>query len=605
MAINRNPLDEHLVTSAGYAEDYTPSVSKRIAEAIAATTLTALRTRSREAEALLGVVASPSLATCKGRITAAYGRDTVTATDGSTFNRKAADDAIVRAAYHATDAPTSVKAKLAAAIAATTLSTARTRLREAQTALGSGQLPVESVKGQLTVAYARDSVVDTTPAPPPPPPPVEPPPPSGTAPVRPPTTLAPRHKANIYRLPGVTPNQTTPINAAWAACFGPNGTAQAGDQVTLPAGLLRTDGNYDVHKRNISIVAEGALRIEDVNTTHHGLRFMGDAADNVDLFGAGPNARLHLKVVGASGRGDQNQQGMATVLTDPSCDGFVGQDLILEGAKAAGFFAYWAFGITLNRVHVEGALADSFHFTNGSGDVTLLDMSARGCGDDGIGIVQYIGKDRPDQQPRNYRISRFTMYDQTHGRGFAIIGAADIDAEDLRIENSSAAGIIVGREWYGGDWASEPAPVAVRRVRIRNAVLVNCNRGVEDHGSFLAVNDRGDQPRYLNPATGQPWAGTEFADAPDSVKIYPDQDISDVVVTGLHVHNPRADRSVIRGLSYRGGSVNVTIDGVKITGTNSATVELYSGNLPTGSAVTITNVTRGGDAPAPAVVPPF
>lgn len=286
-----------------------------------------------------------------------------------------------------------------------------------------------------------------------------------------------------YEIPGLVSSATSgdnliALNTAIAA-------ALPGDCLLIPAGTYRRSGNVDVPatKSDITIIGAGRDRtiLLGTNLDKHGLRILG--AKNIRV------ESMTLDTVTGGSRTGLNQAGHATLLLDPGTVGFAGQDLLLRGARAAGFFAYRASKYHLNRVEVERSLADAFHNTNGSSDGICTDCVATAPGDDGWAMVAYGGS--AATVPHDFVVTRFRMQGNPNGRGFGIVNAYGLTVNGpTLIEDTSAAGILIARETqYGGTYHP------VRDIRFLGETTINrANHNREDHGAVLIDNPEPSQP---------------------------------------------------------------------------------------------------------------
>jgi hypothetical protein len=261
--------------------------------------------------------------------------------------------------------------------------------------------------------------------------------------------------------------------------------AVTGDCLTIPAGTYRRSGNIDVPATKTGITIMGAGRGSTVllgtSLDRHGFRVLG--AKSIRLQG------MTIDTVTGGTRTGNDQQGHSTLLLDPGTSGFLGQDLLLRGARAAGFFAYRANNYHLHRVEVQNSLADGFHNTNGSYNGTFTDIVATNPGDDGWAMVAYGGS--ASTVPRDFTVTRFSMSGNPHGRGFGIVNSYGLTVHGpTTIRDTSAAGILIARETqYGG--TMHP----VRNIRFLGETRVlRANHNREDHGAVLIDNPEGSQP---------------------------------------------------------------------------------------------------------------
>lgn len=286
-----------------------------------------------------------------------------------------------------------------------------------------------------------------------------------------------------YVVPGLISSTTTGDNTV--AFNNALAAAVEGDCLTVPAGFYRRSGNIDVPstKRNITVMGAGRDQTVLYGTSldKHGFRVLG--ADGVRLQG------MTIDTVTGGTRTGLNQQGNATLLLDPGTDGFLAQDLLLRGARAAAFFAYRASSYHLHRVEARDSLADGFHNANGSQQGVFTDCVTTNSGDDGWAMVAYGGT--VETVPHDFVLTRFTMNGNTWGRGIAVINSYGLTVHGpTLVKDTGAAGIIVARETqYGG--TMHP----VRDVRFLGETrLVATNHKEQDHGAVLLNNPETSQP---------------------------------------------------------------------------------------------------------------
>lgn len=141
-----------------------------------------------------------------------------------------------------------------------------------------------------------------------------------------------------------------------------------------------------------------------------------------------------------------------------------------------------ADGFTLERVRVERSQADGIHLTGGSRNGTVTDVTTVDTGDDGVAVVSY---QRDGAPCRDITVTRARVLGTTWGRGVSVIGGTNITYNDLHVERTSAAGVIVAAE-------SSYTTFAPRGVRINGGTVRNANLGAPDHGAVLVHSDRPD-----------------------------------------------------------------------------------------------------------------
>lgn len=289
-------------------------------------------------------------------------------------------------------------------------------------------------------------------------------------------------------------NTGSDIFAAWTAYFGNRsgnaGTKQSGDRLVVPGDFYTYSDNLEIppSANNIEVVFgtpgnQTILRSTQMSgglVTNHAIRQYGT---NIRLRGVNQNTPAVIESGGVVGRNGLNQQGNTMLLLDPGSSDTYVQDMILRGARAAGFFAYTTTRYWLNRVTVEDSLADGFHNTQGSTYGLFTDCVSRRAGDDGIAFVYYDGN-AISGQSHHMEVYRHIVDTNGHGRGFANINCTDIVADQVIVRGSAAAGVIIDREASsGGTDHGSIARTLLQRFRIEGA-----NWSEQDHGAVFLRN---------------------------------------------------------------------------------------------------------------------
>lgn len=304
-------------------------------------------------------------------------------------------------------------------------------------------------------------------------------------------------RTRTLQLPNL-PAAGSDLLAAWVAYFGnqtgTTGTWAAGDRVTIPAGEWLHSNNLDVPPavNDVEIVLGGtdgacvltSTSIADGNNTppQIGLRVL--SANNIRIRSASPTYQAILRSRGIAGRGDKNQQGHA-LLEVEYCTGFRAQDLLLIDSKAAGVFMYKADTYWFNRVRVERSKADAWHATNGSSYGIYSDCSSDGAGDDMMAFVHYDRSDPATSVSHHMEVYRYTGKRNGHGRGFAVIACHDIYADQVVLEGTAAASVIIDREARSSGSFPEQG---IYNVLLQRFSLSGGNWSEQDHGSIFIGN---------------------------------------------------------------------------------------------------------------------
>ena len=245
---------------------------------------------------------------------------------------------------------------------------------------------------------------------------------------------------------------------------------KAGDTLRIPAG--KTYRHTDVLTiRNAGVRLSGPGTLLATNEQRSALSI---DADNVTVDGG-----LELKIANTTRRWDAPDQNKLNLLGH---SGAVVRGIFIDGAAAAGIFAFGASDYLIEDVSVENARADGIHNTNGAHHGIIRRARVRNVGDDGIAVVSY-GSDKT--LCHHIQVDSPRFYGNTWGRGFTVVGGEDIVFRDIYAESSNAAALYISTE--GEPWNTHPT----RRVRVLGGELKNSNLSdTVDHGAVLIYNAR-------------------------------------------------------------------------------------------------------------------
>jgi hypothetical protein len=159
------------------------------------------------------------------------------------------------------------------------------------------------------------------------------------------------------------------------------------------------------------------------------------------------------------------------------------QDVVTEGARGAGFFNYMTSGTRVNRLKVRRTLADSIH-NNKWTNAIYTDCETSDGGDDSMAGVTY-NWDSLDTQGVGLKVYRFKSWGNAHGRGLAFINSRQLDAYDISVQDTGAAGLILARETRkDGTTLDGLTDVSVEKMVIDRAN----HRLYDDHGAVALIN---------------------------------------------------------------------------------------------------------------------
>ncbi len=123
---------------------------------------------------------------------------------------------------------------------------------------------------------------------------------------------------------------------------------------------------------------------------------------------------------------------------------FYVENVTIDGSNATGVINYGsAYGrITANRIC--NTLADSIHMTQGSHDIYVAGNYIRNSGDDCVAVVTYVNQNVP--ATNNILIENNDSANQVNGRGYTVVGGANVTIRNNLINKSGAAGIYLASE---------------------------------------------------------------------------------------------------------------------------------------------------------------
>ena len=293
---------------------------------------------------------------------------------------------------------------------------------------------------------------------------------------------------------------------------------EAGDTLVIPAG--KTYRHSDVLTiRNAGVRLSGPGTLLATNEERSAVSI--DAA-NVTVDGG-----LELKIAKTTRRWDAPDQNKLNLLGH---SGAVVRGVFVDGAAAAGIFAYGASNYLIEDVTVENTRADGIHNTNGAHHGIIRRARVRNVGDDGVAVVSYGTN---ESLCHDILVDSPRFYGNHWGRGFTVVGGEDIVLLDIYAENSNAAALYIATE--GEPYNTYPT----RRVRVVGGELKNSNLSdTVDHGAVLVYNAR---PGHL---------------------------IEDVTIEGLKITNTHTKASWQVGIlvGNSGGVQDVQLKNFSITG---------------------------------------
>jgi hypothetical protein len=294
---------------------------------------------------------------------------------------------------------------------------------------------------------------------------------------------------------------------------------KAGETLLIPAGkTFRHTEVLTIRKAGVRLTGGGTLL-----ATNEEKSALTIEADNVTLDGG-----LVLKAVGTTRRWSAPAQNKLNLVRH---SGATVRNITVDGAAAAGIFAFGAVGYVIEDVTVQNTRADGIHNTHGAHNGVIRRPRITNVGDDGVAVVSY-GR-RTEELCRNITIESPRFYGNVWGRGLAVVGGEDITLRDIYVENSNAAGLYIATE--GEPWNTQ----STRRVRVLGGELKSSNQSTKvDHGAVLIYNAR------------------------------PDHVIEDISIEDLRIigTNPKASRQVGILVGNSGGVQRIKLKNFRVSG---------------------------------------
>lgn len=240
---------------------------------------------------------------------------------------------------------------------------------------------------------------------------------------------------------------------------------------------------FTVYGYNSTLLAKNdrgnALCIQAANSTWIGLEHK---------VGSNPNGR--------SGDNLNDAMWAMTRVGGDSGTGII-QGIRLFGTKstnspASGYFFYHCQNYTTTDITGTNALADGLHNTSEATYFIHNRPNMITVGDDGFSVVSYTSDAYASS---NGEFNRPYLSGNSHGRGMAVVGGHDIAWNDININNSDAAGILIGDE-NDADHTYPVSNISVARGIVKDA---NITRN-PDQGSLIFTASYPNATQLVGPA---------------------------------------------------------------------------------------------------------
>lgn len=255
-----------------------------------------------------------------------------------------------------------------------------------------------------------------------------------------------------------------------------------------------------------------------------------------------------------------------------ACDYVDITDVTVEGAAATGIFFDYATHHTVRGCTVNDSLADSFHNTGTTRWGLFENCTSNRSGDDGFAVVSYGSN--PDRV-RDVTFRNCEVYDQVHGRAFAVIGGTGIRFYDCYAYRAAVAGIMVASE---GSFSSHGVnDVLFERIRLEESCQQSAVNSVDRPSPSLARSTNGALHLYHGRSS------TEITDVH-----FRDIEIVDTLPDGFD------DVRIETGGAQGRIMSNITLSGVRVTNpTNTSDPVSVSSACPAGSVLQWLNYADG------------
>jgi Right handed beta helix region len=128
-------------------------------------------------------------------------------------------------------------------------------------------------------------------------------------------------------------------------------------------------------------------------------------------------------------------------------DGVRLNGITITGSAAAGVFLDGANNFVLDRVTVRDSRADGIHMTMGSSNGQINNPLTERTGDDGIAVASYSPEFGSSAGPcSNIVINSPVVNGTTYGQGITVRGGNNITYNNIRVSDTSGAGVFVSTE---------------------------------------------------------------------------------------------------------------------------------------------------------------
>jgi hypothetical protein len=308
---------------------------------------------------------------------------------------------------------------------------------------------------------------------------------------------------------------------------------KAGQTLTLPPGTYQHSGVLKLQVAGVSVNGNGAI----LQATNDSTSAVQIVADNVSL------SNLTLAAPTSGQRYDALEQHKLVV----AGNGATVSDVTINGSAAAGVFVYGASNFTLNRVTVRSSRADGIHMTHGANNGQVNNAVTQATGDDGIAVVSYGNEPICHDITINSPIVNGT----TWGRGISVVGGQNISYRNIAVSQSNAAGVYIATE--GNPYNT----LSASRVTVTGGTVTGANTNTQIvHGAVLVYSGN------------------------------PNQNLSDVTVSGLTIANTPTSAYRNVGIVVDGGSIGrIAFNNIALQNTK-AVPFAKSSNVPAGSYTT-------------------
>lgn len=207
-----------------------------------------------------------------------------------------------------------------------------------------------------------------------------------------------------------------------------------GETLTLDPGTYQHSGIIDIRVPGVRIDGNGAT----LQATNDLTSSVWIAADNVSLSNLNLTAPL-----GGPRYYDTDQHKLVV-----AGNGATLSDITITGSASVGVFVGHVSNFRLDRVTVRDTRADGIQMSAGANNGQVNNPTTERTGDDGIAVVSYTERflGYHIEPCRNIVINSPVVNGTTQARGIVVVGGENISIRNIKVSQTSAAGVVIASE---------------------------------------------------------------------------------------------------------------------------------------------------------------